>query len=709
MNNSQIIPLTIENLKSSLSQIKTDQLIIICDKNIDLIYAPLIEDLKKINDKKVIYWRGAIGEQNKTLDHYAACIKNLFFHGIHRNTHLIAIGGGGLSDFAGFIAATALRGIPWSLVPTSLLAQVDAAIGGKTSLNLTHGKNLIGSFHFPQHIFLCQEFLSTLDEEEYQSGLGEIVKYGLLSREIFDNIVRGYSLESIISQCAQYKQKIINQDPMEKNIRKYLNLGHTFGHIYETLTGSPHGLSVLWGIEYIDKYFLKNSMKKSYKILLKKLALNPQFFEIDQQDIFKNLKYDKKKISQDNLQLVLLKDVGEPYLENFSIDQYIFQSIKEKPLLVQRKIHIKQSISLPGSKSYANRSLIQASLKKEPCQITNLPQAKDTLNLIQCLKEVGLIINQNTVFNSFPDCETSSNTPIKIKTGEGGTTNRFLIPFLALGKNEYHLYPEGKMKSRPMEEFKKHLPSFQHKGNYFKIKGPHSPRTIKVNCQLTTQFASAFALSGYDIFIDDKPSPYFEMTKKIIANKTHLYQVNPDWSSASFFIVLAALAGKIHFKDLQSLDPCQADSSIIYILRQIGSTYTLSSEGLFVEKNLKHPFHWDCSTCPDIFPPLVFLASYLEGTSTLTGFEKLPYKESNRLEECLKLMDSFNITHSLKGDTLSIHGGKADQQKRTILTAPDHRMIMTAYLFLRFNGGGELHHFKRVDKSFPEFFNLINS
>ena len=322
---SKIISISQKYLREYVEKIETDQIILICDKNIATLYAPFIQQFQDMKNKSIIYWCGESGEENKTFEHYTKCTHELLAKGIHRHAHLLTIGGGALSDFAGFVAATLLRGISWSVVPTTLLAQIDASIGGKTGLNSPQGKNLIGSFHFPQNIFLCEEFLSTLEPKMYQSGLGELVKYAMLSKDIFVEATRATSnqrsLGPLIEQCAKFKQKIVTQDPFEKEQRKYLNFGHTFGHAYEFLTKEPHGISILWGIEYIDKNFLNNKLKKSYHMILDKLQFTPCFSSVKESDLFEYLYRDKKKTSQNEIQLVLLEDVGRPYLKSVPINQ----------------------------------------------------------------------------------------------------------------------------------------------------------------------------------------------------------------------------------------------------------------------------------------------------------------------------------------------------------------------------------------------------
>ena len=318
---SKLTSTSLDELKDHLTRLATDQIILICDSHIETLYAPLLQELRHLQSKTVLYWRGRSGESNKNFQDYEKCMNELTSKGVHRKAHLVALGGGALSDFAGFVAATLLRGLSWSVIPTTLLAQIDASIGGKTGINSSQGKNLIGSFHLPEHIFLCHEFLQTLEPHEYQSGQGELVKYALLSREIFEAVMGGKDLKQLVLMCAEFKQKVVAQDLHEQRERKYLNLGHTFGHAYEFLTKEPHGISVLWGIEYIDRVFLQEKFKDHRNALLDKLQLEPRFLSIKEDDLVEYLHRDKKKVSQDEIQLVLLEDIGRPYLKSYSLHQ----------------------------------------------------------------------------------------------------------------------------------------------------------------------------------------------------------------------------------------------------------------------------------------------------------------------------------------------------------------------------------------------------
>ena len=383
---------------------------------------------------------------------------------------------------------------------------------------------------------------------------------------------------------------------------------------------------------------------------------------------------------------------------------------------VVRNRQIQKEIRIAGSKSYANRALIQASLKKHECIIKNVPQARDTLNLRRCLQEIGLKIieqgDQLKVVNSFPLCETPSEKPIKLHTGDGGTTNRFLVSLLTLGKNEYHLYPAGQMITRPMREFQKYLEGFEVKEDHFRIcgsRGIHNKKFSCIDLSRTTQIASSLMLvHGIAISPDDvRPSPYLRMTEEVVRNFDQEYYIRADWSSAAFPLAFAALAGEVRIKNITTIDSNQGDSQILKVLEQIGAKCELSSTGLVVKKHLKRPFHWDCRHCPDIFPVLTFLAAHLGGESTLCGLGNLKYKESDRLAECVHLLKIFGVSHRQEGDFLTIQGKPSDNRERSIVTARDHRLVMTAYLYLRLNGGGQLGHSEEVAKSFPLFFEMI--
>lgn len=192
------------------------------------------------------------GERHKTRETIAFLQDRMLSQGIGRDGAIIALGGGVVTDVAGFIASTYCRGIPLISIPTSLLAMVDAAIGGKNGVNTPKGKNLIGTFYHPKAVFIDTHMLSTLPEREMRNGYAEIIKHALIaSPALFSLLEQGQiSLEEIIYQSCQIKKMVIEEDVQEKGMRRMLNFGHTIGHALETLEDYrlPHGEAIAIGM-----------------------------------------------------------------------------------------------------------------------------------------------------------------------------------------------------------------------------------------------------------------------------------------------------------------------------------------------------------------------------------------------------------------------------------------------------------------------------
>jgi 3-dehydroquinate synthase len=192
------------------------------------------------------------GESSKSLTQLEALYEALSAAGLDRASAVVALGGGVVGDLAGFAAATYLRGIAFVQVPTTLLAQVDASVGGKTGIDLPAGKNLVGAFHQPHLVWIDLETLATLPEPDYRSGLAEVIKYGVIA----DAPLLGYlernqeailtrqpeHLEQIVGRSCQIKAEVVGQDERESGLRAILNYGHTVGHAVETVSGYGHYL-----------------------------------------------------------------------------------------------------------------------------------------------------------------------------------------------------------------------------------------------------------------------------------------------------------------------------------------------------------------------------------------------------------------------------------------------------------------------------------
>ena len=196
------------------------------------------------------------GEVHKNLETIQKLWNDFLEHGLDRKSTVIALGGGVLGDLAGFAASTYMRGIPWVAVPTTLLAMVDASLGGKTGFDLPQGKNLIGSFYPPKLVLADPDLLRTLPEVEFISGMAEVVKHGIIADpKLFDHCARGpecikEELESVVKRAMAVKITIIEDDPYEKGFRAALNFGHTIGHAVELVSKFQlrHGEAVAIGM-----------------------------------------------------------------------------------------------------------------------------------------------------------------------------------------------------------------------------------------------------------------------------------------------------------------------------------------------------------------------------------------------------------------------------------------------------------------------------
>ncbi len=390
-------------------------------------------------------------------------------------------------------------------------------------------------------------------------------------------------------------------------------------------------------------------------------------------------------------------------------------------------------IELPTSKSYANRALIIGAIRGGGFKINHLPKSTDVMTLLDCLEQAGLKIQRTdssvSFLNSFPQCESNSHAEtIDLKTGDGGTTNRFLMALLSRGKKTYRFFPSEKMSERPMEDLLNPLRelnvdvSTNQNGAWIVIKGPANmlkSSRIEMDCGKSTQFASAMMLAFSNLPLTIVPvnvkasEAYLEMTKFILKESLHnnFLNVPVDFSSLSYPLAMALVNGDVLIKNCLAKDPYQADAAFIDIAIASGADIEWTPKGLRAssKKRLK-PFSVDGSKYPDLVPALVFLASQIEGESVLTNLSVLRHKESDRLEELLKIMQSLAIPFQYDESRaeIKIKGPAKSSVQASLKTARDHRMVMTAYLFLRAGAGGTIDHADCVNKSFPEFFQIMN-
>ena len=310
--------------KSNLApQIKSSKnILIVTDSGIPKKY--IKELTAKISNNKNIYTHELPqGETSKSANEYLNLLEKLAKLKFDRSDLMIALGGGMVGDITGFTAASYLRGIDFIQIPTSLLAQVDSSVGGKTAINIERGKNLVGAFYNPKLVLISTSFLETLPNNQFRSGLGEIVKYSLLGNKKIWSILENNSkeiqekdpivMENLISESIKTKAKIVTKDEKENGIRAILNLGHTFGHAIEAFKkykGITHGQAVIYGIQIIARIsYLEGLIDQSkYKDLdntIHSLELDTDFQKFKYQDLKKFIMNDKKVIGGE-LNLIML-------------------------------------------------------------------------------------------------------------------------------------------------------------------------------------------------------------------------------------------------------------------------------------------------------------------------------------------------------------------------------------------------------------------
>lgn len=232
------------------------QVYVLTDENVARYYLSTLEEKLSQKNFKISSMVLPPGEQTKNMDTVQKIWTHMVEQGIDRSSTLIALGGGVVSDIGGFVSATYMRGIPWIVLPTTLLAMADASLGGKTGVDLPSGKNLIGAFHPPRFVLADPQTLQTLAEQELRAGLAEVVKSGVIGDgELVNLCLQEFrqmheNLDQIVKRAMAVKIKIIQADPYEKGQRAVLNFGHTIGHAIESLSGYslPHGLCVAIGM-----------------------------------------------------------------------------------------------------------------------------------------------------------------------------------------------------------------------------------------------------------------------------------------------------------------------------------------------------------------------------------------------------------------------------------------------------------------------------
>lgn len=319
--------------------LKNPQLGIITDEHVEKIYRPKVQAALVANGYQPKWIVFPAGETTKSLT-YLSAIYDHFLGYADRKTPLVALGGGVIGDLTGFAAASILRGVPFIQVPTTLMAQVDSSIGGKTGINHLVGKNLIGAFHQPRFVLCDVDTVQSLPIREWHSGLAEVVKHALITDEaLFDNLVLEWEavlnrtpevIAPLIRRSVEIKAKIVSKDETEQGIRAHLNFGHTFAHALEQVTAYKtflHGEAVTIGMAaalHVSKYQNPEFPFEKALSLVKALPISAAIKDLEIAALIEAMKADKKAQSG-NIRFVLLSKIGAAYVTQ-DVEQQAIQA-----------------------------------------------------------------------------------------------------------------------------------------------------------------------------------------------------------------------------------------------------------------------------------------------------------------------------------------------------------------------------------------------
>jgi pentafunctional AROM polypeptide len=545
--------------------------VILTDTNVlplygEMLHAQMREVLAADAKKRVFIHAVPAGEASKCREMKAKIEDEVFFpNRCHRDTCVVALGGGVVGDLSGFIAATYMRGVPFVQVPTTLLACVDSSIGGKTGIDVDAGKNLLGAFHMPQRVYIDLSMLRTLPRRELVNGMGEVIKSGAIyNAELFEllensteqilNLSDMDVVQRVIALTVQVKAHVVTEDTKEMGLRAILNFGHSVGHGIEALLQPEylHGECVSMGC--IKEAEIARGMGLCTSATVGRLrrclaayGLPVRVPEgVSTRDVLVKMEVDKKN-SQGVKKIVLLEQIGKvlanPYARAVKDEQ--IELVLEKQVKMLPGHRAQGKIRVPGSKSISNRVLLMAALGAGPCRISGLLHSDDTQVMMNALQKVGakfswedngaVLVVEGTggKFSAVADGE-------EIYLSNAGTAARFLTSAMTLipggSSSSSHVVVTGnsRMKERPIAPLVEALRSNGCDIKYLEGEGcpPLAVRgtglkggVVKLAAKVSSQYVSSVLISApyakepVVLELDEEQPislPYIKMTTQLM-------------------------------------------------------------------------------------------------------------------------------------------------------------------------------------------------
>ena len=340
-----IIARDFSNLAESVSSLVTGRKIcVVTDSHVACHYLKDVVSVLGQTGNEIYTYTFEAGEENKNLNTVQGIYEHLILNHFDRNDYLVALGGGVVGDTVGYAAATYLRGISFIQIPTTLLAQVDSSIGGKTGVDFNAYKNMVGAFHMPKLVYSNVSTFSSLDTRMYLSGMGEVIKHGIIKDKDFYEWIRANVsgimnrdsevLEYLVYMNCMIKKAVVELDPKEKGDRALLNFGHTLGHAIEKLMNFKlyHGECVVLGSVCAlsiskKRGFISEEEYNDAIEMFKKFNFNLKVTGLTPKDILKTSKSDKK-MDSGVIKFILVKKIGDAYIDRTVTDNEILESCK---------------------------------------------------------------------------------------------------------------------------------------------------------------------------------------------------------------------------------------------------------------------------------------------------------------------------------------------------------------------------------------------
>lgn len=609
------------------------RVLIVSDDNVYKLYGEIVESALKQEGFQTDRVLIRPGETSKNIDGLMAIINSMAEIGIRRDCLVIALGGGVVGDMAGFASAIYMRGLPYVQVPTTLLAQVDSSVGGKTGIDLAMGKNLLGAFHQPLSVFIDPDFLTGLNEKTLAEGMAEIIKYGAIVDSEFFSELESYGgieesfekIGKIIYRCCSIKASFVEGDEKDKGERQKLNFGHSFGHAMEKMGNFErftHGEAVAMGMVLASRvgealgvtekgtaHRIENIVK-NYKLPWKL----PEDIESNYKDLVDHMKSDKKNQGS-ILGLILLKNIGESIMFEIEAEKLleILESDFAPPLEIKCKPHGR--INLPPSKSLSHRALICSSLAMEPTRLANIkPLNEDIKATLACLTAMGLEykghgvgqgnieIEKGVLPFSREKANCQAEKDMILDCGESGSTLRFLIPLALLSDKPVIMTGAKRLMERPLKELlqalEKNGGKCCHKGERLELQGPITSGVYELSGNISSQFISGLLMalpllegrSEIRLTTQLESKAYVDMTIDVMEHfgikvekeedgiyriegkqkyRTKDYNIEGDFSAGAYFLVAGALGCQVECGGLNE-ETLQGDREILDFIRRCG-------------------------------------------------------------------------------------------------------------------------------------------